>query len=217
MEIEAKFIVPNARIANKLTSLSDIGGFTLASVEALTLRDTFFDSRAHQLMVARYVLRVRHRTDGKTFITVKTPAIREGAIHRRPETEATVNWERTPRILPSKTLPKPIRNLIEPLVGETDLVSMFSITQMRRVRPVHYGRRIIAEWSVDRVEFKSGGRHKMFYELEVELKKTGTEQDLTLMVGDLMNNLSLQPQLTGKFQRALEFMREHNNQIPERY
>jgi inorganic triphosphatase YgiF len=83
---------------------------------------------------------------------------------------------------------------------------VFSITQTRHIRVLKKGRRVVGEWSVDRVEFRAGERKRVFYELEIELKKSGTEQELAEILQALRKQVKLKPQLQSKFERALKFM-----------
>lgn len=206
MEIEAKFSVADANTARTLRAVSRIGDFSLSPAKTLRVRDTFFDTRANALYKARHVLRVRQRSDGAFFITHKTPAVRTGAVHRRPETEVKLAWTRTPTKLRVAQLPARIRSRVAPITNE-DLDPTFSITQTREVRTIRRARRVVAEWSLDFVKFRAGKRQRAFYELEIELKKTGTENDLENIVARLQNAFALPPQTESKFLRAVEFMR----------
>ncbi len=205
MEIEAKFVVPNARIAGQLRQLRQLGDFTLGAATEIQVQDTFYDTPARDLSAARVVLRVRSQSDGKMLLTVKHPTSLRGAVHRRPEREITMPWEETPRALSRDALPKPIRALLAPSASDQKLVPLFSIRQARSVRPVRRGSRIVAEWSLDRVHFRSGTRRRAFYELEIELQRTGRTQDLKRIVALLEQARGLEPMTRSKFERALAF------------
>lgn len=205
MEIEAKFTIPDANVARRLRSLTRCGAFTLTAPQTLRVRDTFFDSSTRALRATRHVLRVRFRSDGKTFITLKAPTQKNGALHRRPEIEVPVVLTRAPKILTRASLPARIYKLIAQKINDAPLRPLFSISQTRHVRVLKNGRRIIGEWSVDRVEFRAGARRHAFYELEVELKKSGTEQELAEFIATLQKQIHLEPQRAGKFERALTF------------
>ena len=205
MEIEAKFIVPDAPAARRLRALNMIADYKLTDPHTLKMRDTFFDIPSGALDAIRYVLRVRRRSDGKTLITLKTPTEKHGAVHRRPEIERAVQWTRTPNAIAMAQLPKPIADALhEQSIRET-LAPRFSITQTRHIRAVRDGRRIIGEWSIDRVELRAGGRTQIMYELEVELKNAGTEKQLDEIVATIQDTLQLQAQTSSKFQRARDF------------
>ncbi len=206
MEIEAKFAVPADATPEKLRALDRVGNFALGERERVTMRDTFFDTRANALQNVHYVLRVRKRNDGKFLLTLKTPTTTDGAIHRRPEIEMEMNPARATRVLRVNELPKKFRQLIAPVTQE-NLYPLFSISQTREVRNVLRGRRVIAEWSLDFVKYRAGERKRAFYELEIELKKAGTENDLQNIAEWLQKEFQLRHVEKGKFLRAVEFMR----------
>jgi inorganic triphosphatase YgiF len=207
MEIEAKFVVPTAQVARTLRAVDRVTGYSLSAPTRLTVRDTFFDSPDSHLLNVRYVLRTRRRSDGKTFLTLKTSTIRRGAIHSRPEIEVEIPERSARRSLRADDLPTAIRKAVEPLIGAEPLAPIFSISQTREVRIVRYGRKIVAEWSLDRVRFHAASRRRAFYELEIELKKGGSEDDLHSIVRWVEREFQLAPQEESKFARALKFVR----------
>lgn len=207
MEIEAKFSIPDVQTARQLQVLDALGAFVLGAPRVLKMRDTFFDTSARALGSARYVLRVRQRNDDKQFVTLKAPTEKRGAVHHRPETEVELHIARLPNELTRANLPPRVFKHIAPFVGDAALHPLFSITQTRHVRVLKKGRRVIAEWSVDRVEFRAGARRQVFYELEIELKNSGTEAELEEFTNALRKEIKLKPQRSGKFVRALQFYR----------
>lgn len=208
MEIEAKFAVPDASILRKLRNVQDAREFVLSAPTRLTVRDTFFDTVENDLLNTRHVLRVRMRNDGRAFLTFKAPAQRQTAYHVRPETEVEIALVQTPRALTVSELPARIRKAVSPLAHGRVLYPLFSISQTREVRMIRRGRRLIAEWSLDHVRFRSGKKRRAFYELEIELKRTGTEQELQRIADRVKREFQLKTQPLGKFARAVEFMRE---------
>lgn len=205
MEIEAKFILPDLETAKQLRAFDTLDSFTLGAPRLLKMRDTFFDTPARALSRTRHVLRVRQRSDGKMIVTLKAPTEKIGAVHSRPETEVELHFARLPKTLLRANIPLRVYKLIAPLVGEAVLHPLFSITQTRDVRVLKKGRRLIGEWSIDRVEFRAGARKRVFYELEIELKKSGTEQELLEFTEALRKKIELKPQRRSKFERALKF------------
>lgn len=205
MEIEAKFTVPDAATAHYLARVVQLGRFVLDAPKTLTMRDTFLDTRDRALSRAHVVLRLRRRSDGRRFLTVKSSARRTGAIYRRAETEVELSGKNGGLGQATAEMPPQIAKLIAPLVKHAPLMPLFSIAQTRRIRRIRAGRRVIAEWSLDRVTFRAGHRRRMFYELEIELKNSGTEQELQEIVGELLREAKLKPQREGKFVRALAF------------
>lgn len=206
MEIEAKFDVPDERIARKLRKVQGAGEFTWSAPRRVTVRDTFYDTPEKNLTSTRHVLRLRRRNDGRAFFTFKAPAQRQVGYQIRPETEVEVALARTPRSLKASKVPLRIRKLVAPLAQGQILHPLFSISQTRETRLLRRGRRIIAEWSLDKVRFRSGDKKRAFYELEIELKKSGTEQDLRGIAEWVKHEFELETQPLGKFARAVEFM-----------
>lgn len=205
MEIEAKFIVPTRALAQKLRAVECMADLTCGAPKYVEIRDTFFDTHARDLIRARHVLRFRRSSDGRALLTLKAPAKQKGAVHARPEIEVEVSHARTPRILAVEALPARIRKLVTPLVTAMELYPLFSISQTREVKTIRRARETIAEWSLDYVKFRSGERQEAFYELEIELKKTGTRQDLEKMVAWVEEEYRLLPMTESKFARGLRF------------
>lgn len=206
MEVEAKLVVPDSAVARKLRAVQRMGDFTYSAPERIVVRDTFFDTRARDLSSGKHVLRIRQRNDGRTVVTFKAPASRDNAIHSRPETEVEMQTMPTPRALNAASLPAQVRKLVAPLAKDDTLYPLFAISQTRDLKTVRHGRRIVAEWSLDRVTFRAGKRQRAFYELEIELKKTGTPDELTLMVEWVTREFQLAAMPESKFARALKFM-----------
>jgi len=207
MEIEAKFVVPDQAVARKLRALDHLAGFSFSAPTRLFVRDSYFDTQKNDLLAKRVVLRVRRRSDGKTLLTLKTPATTQGAIHIRPEIETELSHTRIPRVLLVNELPPSFKKMLAPIVHSEAVHPMFSISQTRDVRTIRRSRRVIAEWSVDFVKFRSGQRKRSFYELEIELKKAGTSEELQTIADWIAHEYNLYPSSESKFARALTFMR----------
>jgi inorganic triphosphatase YgiF len=208
LEIEAKFVVPDAATRKQLGSVSRLGEYRLGPPKILHVRDTFYDSKAASLEAVWYVLRMRIIDHSRALLTLKTPAQRSGAVYRRPEIEVRFSTVRAPSALSTRELPRRIRELVEPIVGTSALYPKFSINQTRGVRRIYRSRQIVAEWSLDRVRYSAPGRKHAFDELEIERKGHGTEKDLERLAGLVVREWGLGGVTKGKFQRALEFMRD---------
>lgn len=209
MEIEAKYSVPDSDVARRLRALERVGEFTLGASTRFTVRDTFFDTPKTDLLRSHHVLRFRRRSDGRSFLTFKAPAQKDAAIHRRPETEVEIADRRTPRVLKVGALPAQIQKLVGPLIHADALHPLFSIAQTREVKILCRKRRVIAEWSLDHVRFRSGERKQASYELEIELKKAGKEKDLEEIAEWLEGAYRLLPQPESKFARGLRVRGEN--------
>ncbi|HZQ10259.1 MAG TPA: CYTH domain-containing protein [Anaerolineae bacterium] len=206
MEIEAKFTVPDAKTAHVLSTLKRLNGYTLGAAKTLSMRDTFYDTPQHNFRAARQVLRVRQRSDGRFIVTLKGDTERRDAIHSRSEIEVTLK-KLNKGHLDIAAMPSPeLRHALTQIAGEQPLAPLMSIQQRRTVRAVRHARRMIGEWSSDRVQFRAGTRRRVFYELEIELKKSGTVNDLEKIAEVLAREWRLLPQWESKFARALKFL-----------
>jgi inorganic triphosphatase YgiF len=102
-------------------------------------------------------------------------------------------------------LPPRIYKHIAPCIGDARLQPLVSISQTRHVRLLKKGRRVIGEWSIDRVEFRAGAQIRVMYELEIELSKSEAEAELAELARYIEKEWNLQPQPKSKFARALAF------------
>ncbi len=98
-----------------------------------------------------------------------------------------------------------VRKKLDKLVGPVPLIALFALEQDRRTRLLKDGRRIIAEICLDSVALtdKENGERR-YLELEVELRKGGTEEELKEILSSLKEEWRLSPQYRSKFIRGLE-------------
>lgn len=197
MEIEAKFIVPDRETFDRLQAAPALAGFAVGPGKDKPVQDTYLDTPARQVLAAGYALRQRRQPDGILY-TLKGLGGAGGAIHLREEVEVLASAESPPSNWP----PGPARDLALRLVGALPLDPLFSIKQMRVVRPVTREGRQVAEMSLDDVHAEAGGRQDRYFEVEVELKG-GTLDDLTALAECLRDEWKLAPQARSKFERAL--------------
>ena len=128
----------------------------------------------------------------------------EGGVHRREELEVTL-----PRPMPIAQWPdSAIRSKLLMLIGQAALTPLFDQWQTRVVRMMQHMDRIYAEFSADRVELARGSRRAVYFEMEVELKEAGTDDDLKAIVTCLKDEWGLQPEARSKFERALAFSQD---------
>ncbi len=198
MEIEAKFLVPDKATWLKLQTVEQIAGYALSTGETKQVHDTFVDTPDRKILTSQYVCRKRE-VDGHIVMTLKHGQTVEGAVHRRDEWEVTLEHELPIRQWP----PSEIRDRLFPLVGDAPLVPLFDQHQTRIVRWASQAERRVAEVSVDHVMLSIKGREQSYYELEVELKDSGTEEDIARMAASLADEWHLPPETRSKFSRAL--------------
>ena len=213
MEIEAKFAVPDEATLERLAQADRLAGYTLLPAKIKRVHDTFMDTPDRAVLTSGHVCRQRDYGD-HIVMSLKSGHTVEGGVHRREELEVTL-----PQAMPISQWPdSEIRTKLLYLIGDVTLTSLFDQWQTRVVRMtlaptavqcgVSQTDRIVAEFSADRVELSRGDRQALYFEMEVELKESGTDDDLNAIVACLKDEWGLQPEARSKFQRALAFSRD---------
>lgn len=203
MEIEAKFCVPDMETFNRLRRADHLAGFTLSARQVKRVHDTYLDTQDRLVTSGGYACRRRQQAEG-VLMTLKRLRDAEGAIHRREELEVQMPAYQPPAAWPAS----PLRDRVLGLIGESPLIPLFSLQQVRLVRRVSQGDRQVAELSLDGVHLAADNRELSFLEAEVELGAQGDEEDLAALVACLQNEWYLEPETRSKFERALEFCKE---------
>ncbi len=198
MEIEAKFAVPDEATWLKLQTVDQVAGYAITPGQLKRVHDTFVDTPARLILASGHVCRQRE-VDGHIVMTLKSGQEVAGAVHRREELEITL--ERAQPI--GQWPPGELRDRLLSIVGDVALGPLFDQRQTRIVRWVKSADRVVAEMSVDKVELSINGREQQYLEGEVELKDTGTEDDLAVLAASLQNEWQLTPEPRSKFSRAL--------------
>ena len=200
MEVEAKFAVPDRKTFLRLAAQRSLAGYTLAHTRSVEVHDQYLDTADGRLYAAGYSCRLRREPD-KVIATLKGLGDAAGAVHQRDEQEVQLpEWVPDPAAWPAG----PARELALRLTGGTPLQPLFELSQLRARSDVMDGERHVAEWSLDAVTVPVGERPAHYYELEVELKDSGNEDDLQALAGELSDRWRLYPQTRSKFQRAYE-------------
>lgn len=203
MEIEAKFAVPDEATLNRLAAMDQLAGYRLLPAETKRMHDKFMDTLDCAVLRSGHVCRQRDYGD-HLVMSLKSGHTVEGSVHRREELEVTLPRPRAIVQWPDSE----IRTKLLGLIGDVPLAPLFDQRQTRVVRMLQQADRIVAEFSADRVELSRRDRQALYFELEVELKESGTDDDLNAIVQCLIDEWQLQPETRSKFQRALEFSRE---------
>ncbi len=203
MEIEAKFAVPDEATLNRLAQVDRLAGYTLLPAKIKRVHDTFMDTPDRAVLASGHVCRQRDYGD-HLVMSLKSGHTVEGGVHRREELEVTL-----PRPMPIAQWPdSAIRSKLLMLIGQAALTPLFDQWQTRVVRMMQHMDRIYAEFSADRVELARGSRRAVYFEMEVELKEAGTDDDLKAIVTCLKDEWGLQPEARSKFERALAFSQD---------
>lgn len=205
MEIEAKFAVPDEATLNRLAAAEQLAGYTLLPAKIKRVHDTFMDTPDRKVLASGHVCRQRDYGD-HLVMSLKSGHTVEGSVHRREELEVTL-----PSPMPIAQWPdSEIRTKLLGLIGDVALTPLFDQWQTRVVRMLQQSDRIVAEFSADRVELSRGDRQALYFEMEVELKESGTDDDLNAIAACLKDEWGLQPEARSKFERALEFSRDRD-------
>lgn len=212
MEIEAKFTVPNRQVYRALLRLRELAGYTLIPTVSARVADRYFDTADGRLLAAGYACRLRSE-GALALATLKGLGGAQGALHRREEQEVQLKaW--TPDV--TAWPPSSARDLALALSGGAPLQPLFDLEQHRTRADVADGARRVAELSLDAVRAVIGRRPALYYELEVELKAEGTEEDLARLAQVLSTEYGLKPETRSKFERALETLRQRGAAVDGR-
>ncbi len=203
LEIEAKFVIPDAETVQRLQAVNHLAGLALAEGRVKQVRDTYLDTPERAILAAGYACRRREQGGEGARMTLKGLGGVQDAVHRREELEV---------LLPSGALPVeewpagPVRDRVIELIGDAPLIPLFDLEQTRVVRPMKQGERLVAELSLDDVHLAAGESEQAYFELEVELAPQGTEDELAVIATCLQEDWGLQPERLSKFERALAFL-----------
>jgi len=203
MEVEAKFVLPDAETFRRLQAVDRLAGFALSAAQVKEVRDTYLDTSERAILAAGYACRQREQ-DEDLLITLKGLGGAEGAVHRREELEILLPADAPPADWP----PSPVRDQVIRLIGDASLIPLFHLQQTRIIRLVGEGERPVAELSLDDVLLIAGGREWAFLELEVELAPGAGEDDLAAVATCLEDEWGLEPMRLSKFERALAVLEE---------
>jgi CHAD domain-containing protein len=198
MEIEAKYAVPDVEVLVRLETLPTLAGYEIDAGERRHDLDTFLDTADRRFLAAGYYLR-RRETAGGVRLTLKELSGGVAGIHRREELEALVAAD----VPPAEWPPGELRARVRAIVADTPLEPFLQLSQERLARRVCDGGRDVAELSLDRV-LLDGAVGRRWFEVELELRADGTEDDLSRLTAALLEVGPLAPESRSKFARALE-------------
>jgi CHAD domain-containing protein len=206
MEIEAKFSLPDKPTHDQLLKLDKIGAYPLSPIQVKKVKDIYLDTPEGKLFSHGYACRMRKQREG-LLISLKSLITAKGPIHRREEVEIAIDKESPPNDWPESQLRAKVLELI-------DNEPLNPIFQLQQERTIRFARAVdgdvVAEISLDNVFMEDNGRQISFFELEVELIKQGSENDLESIVASLEQDWQLVPMKQSKFERALRFFDQSN-------
>ena len=205
-EIEAKFVIPDAKVSRRLKRLRRLAGFTLGEGKVSRVLDTYLDTKDRSLAVAGLACRARRQDNGQLLLTVKEKGAATGAVHRREELELLLpaGESGAKGVFAARAWPEgPVRGRILTVIGRKRLIRLATIRQRRTIRPVVQGGHTLAFLSLDDVQVRAGGAAKRFSEVEVELTGRGGDGDLDRLATCLEREWGLRPEVRSKLERAL--------------
>lgn len=198
LEIEAKYIIPDATTFQALQHLAHLGDFTVAPSGAKQTVDCYVDTTDHRLMQAGYACRVRTVAHQKQ-LTLKALTHAEGTIHRREELNTPIDADDMAGWPDSEA-----KRFVQSTIQELPLLPLFTIHQMRyRFEVICQGTPVI-ELSLDDVIIDDTDT---FFALEAEVLATGSESHLHQFITLLTAQWSLEADPHSKFERALTKLR----------
>jgi CHAD domain-containing protein len=208
MEVEAKFRAQSEDTLRTLREATHLAGLPLGPSWTEEFADTYMDTESWQILAGGYFCR-RRLSEGRVLITIKQVQAAGGAVHRREELEVELGGYAPPSRWPESAA----RDKVLELSQGAPLLPMLELRQDRTMRLVGDQEAPIAELSLDAVRLgPSDGaaprQEKMYFEVEVELKEHGSEDELAAIVAELQTAWGLEPEPRSKFQRALDASRD---------
>ncbi|QLC49467.1 CYTH domain-containing protein [Methanolobus zinderi] len=203
MEIEAKFLLSDEVVFEKLSSIDSIDTFTVANRIKSNFKDTYFDTLDMALYSAGYSFRCREKP-GKITYTLKSLEKTDSVIRKREEIEVVVPEKCEVSELDEGRLKSFVLNVI----GSGKLFSLFEVIHERTSCDLMDDSRNVAELSLDDVVIKCKGNEKAYLEVEVELQE-GSEDELQSLAEVMVGDFGLMPGSSSKFDNGLELWREN--------
>ncbi len=196
METEAKFVIPNASVFEKLRQVTRLGDFVLTPMGVQTVVDDYYDTPDKRLYRAGYACRIRNLR-GKKYLGLKELTPPEGIVHRREEFEVEVEADS-----PDKWPDSEVKQMVQDITGGSPLNLLFTIRQNRHKYTATLNGRPIIEFSLDEVSMNESGLTD-HYSLEAELLSGGSDQDLIRFTDALQAEFLLRPDNLSKYERGL--------------
>ncbi len=207
MEVEAKFSLPDIECLHRLQVTTRLAGFPLGKGQMQLVHDIYVDTPERKILSGGYACRFRQEGEG-VRLTLKGVGGTVGTIHKRREMEIMLAAIQPPEAWPAGAL----RDHVLQLIGGDSLRPLIELHQTRFIRPVRWQGQVIADLSLDEVQISAGGMDQVYYELEVELNSSGSEEQLINIADNLLRKWKLRPEHLSKLERALillDYKSEH--------
>jgi CHAD domain-containing protein/inorganic triphosphatase YgiF len=202
IEVEARYLVPDRVLFDKLLRLESLGGYTLTPQGTLKIMDHYLDTKGRALTHQGWACRLRSQ-DGAWMVTLKGPKEVQGSIVSRSELEMPL----ARRLDDIARWPHgELRERARELTSGLPLRRLLTIRQIRHSYLVSEGPRQVAELSLDVVYTSGKGTRHRYYMLECELLEQGQVTDLERLNELFVKSCYLIPEARSKLQRALELI-----------
>jgi triphosphatase len=202
MEIEAKYAITGPLEAATLEAL-DLSPYRLERLKEEQHHDEVLDTPNRALTSKRQALRLRYG-GGCTIVTYKGPDSVSGGLHEREEIEVTFADGTMPGNY--REWSPEITERVEPTVGDAELAPLVEMNVLRRTWSILRHGQIVAELALDKGVIRANSRTVPVHELEIELKGTGTRDDLKTLDQIFSSELPLQPESRSKLERGLALL-----------
>lgn len=202
MEIEAKYVIPDRVVFERLLQIDALAGFTLSEPRRKALHDHYLDTADGAFLRGGYACRVRLDGDGGRLLTLKSLTPAQGAWHAREELEV---WLPSSSGLDIARWPAAAAtSLASQLCAGQPLALLFELHQERhqRLAAAAGSPAPSVELSVDATQF-SADPSTVVLGVEAELLPAGDLADLQAIADELEHSWGLRPELHSKFERGL--------------
>lgn len=208
-ELEAKYRLVDAAIAQQILSMSQIGVYRLEAAPAPEEQEnSYFDTVDGQLQRMHYGLRLR-TVAGRTVATLKGASTYRDGIFERAEYEVEAT-----QADPHTWAASAARTQALALLGDAELLLLLRIYTQRQHMYAWRDKQRVAEISLDHGQIEAGGLHEEFYELEIELLPDGTRADLDALIAAFRAQVPLIAEPRSKLERGLALLARKQQQPP---
>lgn len=163
------------------------------------LEAQYYDTPSHSLQKSRLAFRIR-REGGVWLATVKNGGMHSGGLHQRGEWTVPIA---EPIANPEIFADTPIGPVLTEVVGEEELIALFTTRFERKMLNLHAPDGSIVELAADQGEISTTDGQSPILEIELELK-SGNVGALLHFGADLASELPLLPEWRSKYFRALQ-------------